>query len=116
MFQIILTALREARQIRQFIALAEQAEFWTPVDGMAMVKFMTTTTGQKLRARLNNMVFKSAIRSCSVPANGDYERGIARGVLLTIKALDEHMESARQPNAKDFVESTDEVKDSEVGL
>lgn len=102
MFNTIRTALREARQIRAYIEMAESQDFWQPIDGKAFVAFMMTSTGKKLRARLNNMVFKGATRACQVESNGDYARGIARGVLLTVQALDQHMDAARQPEPEDF--------------
>lgn len=108
MIRTILTALKEARQIRNFIELADKAEFWQPIDGKALVAFMVTPTGQKLRARLNNGVFKSALRACQVEGNGDYIRGIARGVLLAVQSIDQHMEAARVPQPTDFAEATGE--------
>lgn len=102
MLNTILIALRESRQIRKFIELAEQADFWKPIDGKALLAFMITPSGKKLRARLNNIVFKSALRACRVQTQGDYERGIARGVLLTIQAFDQHIDIARQIEEEDF--------------
>ncbi len=106
MIRFILNAIREARANRQFIQMAESDDFWQPVDGQVLVNFLAKSpTGQKLRARLGNMVFKSAVHACKVTENGDYERGKARGILLVIQAIDQHMDIAFQPQVKDFSES-----------
>ena len=105
MFKTILIALKEARQIRNYIEIADRAEFWTKWDGAWLVRQMVSSSGKKLKARLNAMVFKSALRACSVETNGDYERGIARGILLAVQAFDQHMDVARQPEETDFSES-----------
>lgn len=105
MFKTLLVAWKEAKQIREYVELADRAEFWQSVDGARMVQFFTSHSGQKLRARLANMVFKGALKACGAETNGDYQRGIARGILLTVQAIDQHMDAARQPQQQDFSES-----------
>jgi hypothetical protein len=86
------------RKIYQFIKrehvaytyenLADDPEFWTMDDAIALKTFFSTEPGQKMRARLNNLTFRSAIKACSEPVNGDYHRGIARGILITVQSIE----------------------------
>ena len=115
MIRTLWIAYKEARQIRNYIEIADTAEFWTKYDGAWLVRQFIQPSGKKLRARLNAMVFKSALRACSVEENGDYQRGIAHGILLTVQAFDQHMDQARQPDETDFSES-DAVNTDTSGL
>lgn len=68
--------------------LADDPEFWSLDDSVSLKTFFNGVTGQKLKARLNNLTFRSAIKACSEPVNGDYHRGIARGILITVQSIE----------------------------
>lgn len=69
-------------------SLADDPEFWSPDDSVALATFFKSPTGHKLRANLNNLTFRSATQACAEPVNGDYHRGIARGILITVQFLE----------------------------
>ena len=98
----LLSYWRAVKQLREYVEMADTAEYWQPVDGRRLVEFMSSETGRKLSKRLNAMVFKSALHACGTET--DKERHIAKGILLCVQALDQHMEIAR-PEPKDFSES-----------
>jgi hypothetical protein len=52
----------------------------------------------KLNARLQNMVFKSAVAATQDKSNCEYNFGIARGVALAVNAFQEHF--SRKPSAE----------------
>jgi len=88
--------------------LADDPEFWSADDSAALATFFKGVTGQKLRARLNNLVVRSAIKACSEPVKGDYHRGIARGILITVQSIEKDF-----PVAPPQVGNIDEVAEQE---
>lgn len=94
-------AWREARKLRQYIAMADSPEFWTQEDSQALVKFMVNGTGRKLRARINNMVYRAAMAACV--SEKDSERHVARGITILASFIDQHLP---QQEDKDFAQST----------
>jgi len=112
MLKTLWIAWKEARRIRDYIAIADKDEFWKPIDGAATVKFFSSYSGKKLYARLSNMVYKSAIRACGPQDDGDYQRGIAHGILITVQTLDQHINSGIKLEPKDFSESDGENTDT----
>jgi hypothetical protein len=88
MIRRLIRAYKLANALRRF---DEQAEGeWSQDDAIALKTFLLGVSGKKLRARLSNLVFKSAIEACQVTQNGDYHRGIARGIYLTSVVIDNH--------------------------
>ena len=97
-------AYRLANELRKFDELAAD---WSADDGIALKTFLVGESGQKLRSILNNFVFKSAIEACQVDHNGDYHRGIARGILLSVHSIDNLLPpavGAQAANSEEAVE------------
>lgn len=84
-------AYQLAKDAQQYVDMADAPDYWTPGNAAVASSFFSNDTGQRLRARLRNMVFRSAIQACQEPTNGDYERGKARGVLLAVQAIEQHL-------------------------
>ena len=72
MIKALIAALREARAIRQYVESAEQSGFWTKEDSMILLRFMVGNTGQKLRVRLGNMVYRGMLEATNTPNGKEY--------------------------------------------
>ena len=70
---------------------------------MLLLRFMVGNTGQKLRVRLSNMVYRGMLEATNTPNGkeytGEYMRGVAKGILTTVRAIESHLPE------KDFSES-----------
>lgn len=95
-FRRLARAHQLAQQLQRFDEMAESD--WTLDDAMALKTFMVGVSGSKLSKRLNNFVFKSAVEACQIEQNGDYHRGIARGILLAVHSIDNHFPPAPEVN------------------
>ena len=104
--------LIQAYRLSRYLSLYDESADgdWSPDDAIALKTFFLGVSGQKLRKRLSNFVFKSAIEACQVDKNGDYHRGIARGILLTVSSIDNQFPPAAG-QAADSEESVDQGSD-----
>src|SRR5581483_4941165 len=88
----VLKALRNDNPLAKYEPLADSEDYWTDEDSEVLRNFFAGSTGAKLKQRLANAVYRSAIQACSEPKDGDYNRGLARGVFLTVQLLDSHQQ------------------------
>jgi hypothetical protein len=93
MIKRLIAAYRLAKEAQQYVDIADSPDFWLPNNAATAASFFSNETGQRLKIRLRNIVFRTAIQACSVADHGDYERGKARGVLLTVQAIEQHLTS-----------------------
>jgi hypothetical protein len=109
MIKRLLAAYRLAKEAQQYIDIADNPDFWTPNNAAIATSFFAQETGQRLKIRLRNIVFRTAIQACSVAENGDYERGKARGVLLIVQAIENHLTSADTQSAPPELETDEQA-------
>ena len=109
MIKRLIDALRLAKEAQQYVDIADNPDFWTPGHAVAAASFFGGETGQRLRVRLRNMVFRTAVQACSDVKNGEYERGKARGVLLTVQAIEQHLTSAGTQPATSELETDEQA-------
>ena len=95
----VLKALRNDNPLAKYEPLADSEDYWTDEDSEVLRNFFAGSTGAKLKQRLANAVYRSAIQACSEPEHGDYNRGLARGVFLTVQLVDSHQPQISQVTA-----------------
>jgi hypothetical protein len=94
MIKRLIAAYRLAKEAQQYVDIADGPDFWLPHNAATAASFFANETGQRLRLRLRNMVFRTAVQACGNVTNGEYERGKAHGVLLSVQAIEQHLTSA----------------------
>ena len=93
--QQLIAAFKIAGEMRQYHDMADAADFWTEDDAVHFRTFLIGQAGKKFRARLSNIVFKSAVQACTSEESGDYRRGVARGVMITVQFIEQHLPRPR---------------------
>jgi hypothetical protein len=89
--------------------LADDPAFWSIDDAIALKTFFMGETGRKLKAQLNNFTYRNAVKACKERNNGDYYRGVARGVMVTVEAIENNF----PPPSVAQTEETDEPAEQE---
>ena len=93
----LMRAWRIATTELKFSEIYDQPTVWTDEDADATRAFFGSDTGKKLSQRLVNTVFKANAAACESPENIKFNGGIARGVALTVNALQEHFRFRAHP-------------------
>ena len=70
---------------------ADHEDAWTLSDRKEYTAFMESPTGQKLRIRQRNLIYKSAVSAMHSPADLPYKCGRAAGITATFSWLDGHL-------------------------
>ena len=70
MIKRLIAAYRLAKEAQQYVDIADGPDFWHPNNAAIAASFFANETGQRLRLRLRNMVFRTAVQACSDVKNG----------------------------------------------
>jgi hypothetical protein len=70
---------------------------WTDTDARALLSFFSSESGQKLKLRLENYVFQSAIAATAKEFNLAYHCGKARGITEAVRHIDQHTLISQAP-------------------
>ena len=91
LWQHFKTAWLYARTMPRYTEEADAEDFWSKLDREAYTKFMESPTGQKLRIRQRNLIFKSAVNATNASDDISHRNGFANGITATFSWLDGHL-------------------------
>lgn len=74
-----------------YVEAYDHEDFWTQEDSAAYTSFMNSPSGQKLRARMGNLMTRSAVNATQHTHNPVYRNGWASGITATFSWLDSHL-------------------------
>lgn len=84
-------AYREAALEYTYNEFVEGRENWTKEDQERTSAYFYSSTGTKLRARLSNYAIRETITATREPKNIKHNNGIARGIWLCVRAVEDHI-------------------------
>lgn len=84
-------AYREAALEYSYNEFVEGRENWTKEDQERTSAYFYSETGAKLRARLSNYAIRETITATREPKNTKHNNGIARGIWLCVRAVEDHI-------------------------
>lgn len=87
----LVRSYREAALEYTYSEFVESREGWTKEDDERTSAFLYSPTGTKLRARLSNYAIRNAISATREATNISHHNGVARGIMLCVRALEDHI-------------------------